>query len=225
MTLNSELFVQSDRLAALAVTGGQRYLLFSVVGVTFPFLIVSTSITHHKRLSAMLRCLNCNRRSCSRSIFVFSLCPRKPWTRTAFCCSPVSARLAVFIPSSSCRRPKGKPWCRSPMSLKQSPSVANPQKRVEPRPNSERLIVQKKNGVAGGGRAPLQPLLGKKHWINVATRKRKRNLNSNDQVQGNPGGNCKTRRLVLLVIKTTFMTGSQCKTFLLHQRTKRLSKK
>lgn len=42
MTLNSELFVQSDRLAAFAITGSQRYLLFSVVGVTFPFLIVST---------------------------------------------------------------------------------------------------------------------------------------------------------------------------------------
>lgn len=43
MTLNSELFVQSDRLAAFAITGSQRYLLFSVVGVTFPFLIVSTT--------------------------------------------------------------------------------------------------------------------------------------------------------------------------------------
>uniref|UniRef100_H3D0N7 Solute carrier family 2, facilitated glucose transporter member 5 n=1 Tax=Tetraodon nigroviridis TaxID=99883 RepID=H3D0N7_TETNG len=39
MTLNGELFVQSDRLAAFAVTGSQRYLLFSVVGMTFPFLI------------------------------------------------------------------------------------------------------------------------------------------------------------------------------------------
>lgn len=47
ITLNSELFVQSDRVAAFVVTGGQRYLLFSLVGVTFPFLIVSTK-THHR---------------------------------------------------------------------------------------------------------------------------------------------------------------------------------
>lgn len=54
MTLNSELFVQSDRLAAFAVTGSQRYLLHSTVGVTFPFLIVSTVIsTDPNRLPAM----------------------------------------------------------------------------------------------------------------------------------------------------------------------------
>lgn len=46
ITLNSELFVQSDRVAAVVITGGQRYLLFSLVGVTFPFLIVSTK-KHH----------------------------------------------------------------------------------------------------------------------------------------------------------------------------------
>ncbi|XP_056887269.1 solute carrier family 2 member 9, like 1 [Takifugu flavidus] len=39
MTLNSELFVQSDRLAAFVITGSQRYLLFSTVGFAFPFLI------------------------------------------------------------------------------------------------------------------------------------------------------------------------------------------
>lgn len=47
ITLNSELFVQSDRVAAFVITGGQRYLLFSLVGVTFPFLIVSTK-KHHR---------------------------------------------------------------------------------------------------------------------------------------------------------------------------------
>uniref|UniRef100_H2TBL4 Solute carrier family 2 member 9, like 1 n=1 Tax=Takifugu rubripes TaxID=31033 RepID=H2TBL4_TAKRU len=41
MTLNSELFVQSDRLAAFVITGSQRYLLFSTVGFAFPFLIVT----------------------------------------------------------------------------------------------------------------------------------------------------------------------------------------
>lgn len=144
MTLNSELFVQSDRLAAFAITGSQRSVLFSVVGVTFPFLIVSTmSITDHNRLSAMLRCLNSNTRSCSWAIFISSSCPRKSWSRTAFWSSPVSAWLVAFIPSLSCRRPKGRPWWKSPMSFKQSPSVANPLKRGERRPNSERQIIQK----------------------------------------------------------------------------------
>lgn len=154
LTLNSEIFVQSDRLAAFTITGGQRYLLFSVVGVAFPFLIVSTiPITDHNRLSAMLRGWNCTRWSSSWAIFFSSSCPRQRWTRTAFCCSPLSARLVVFIPSLFCRRPKGRPWWSSPMSLKQSPSVASPQKRRERRPNSERQIVQKNDGVAGAGPA------------------------------------------------------------------------
>lgn len=42
LTLNSELFVQSERLAAFTIAGSQRYLLFSTVGLVFPFLIVST---------------------------------------------------------------------------------------------------------------------------------------------------------------------------------------
>lgn len=154
MTLNSELFVQSDRLAAVTIAGSQRYLLFSIVGVTFPFLIVSTkSITDHSRLSAMLRCLNSNTGSCSWAIIIYSSFPRKPWTRTAFCCSPVSAWLVVFTPSLSCRRPKGRAWWRSPKSLKQSPSVADPQKREEQRPNSERQVVKNDGGRGGGGRA------------------------------------------------------------------------
>lgn len=66
MTLNSELFVQSDRLGAFTITGSQRYLLFSTVGVTFPFLIVSrTSMADHGGPSAVLRCLNSNPHSCS----------------------------------------------------------------------------------------------------------------------------------------------------------------
>lgn len=63
--INSELFVQSDRLAALTIAGSQRYLLFAVVGVTFPFLIVSTSTADHSRLSALIRCLDSKARSCS----------------------------------------------------------------------------------------------------------------------------------------------------------------
>lgn len=56
MTLNSELFVQSDRLAAFVITGSQRYLLFSTVGFAFPFLIVSTvNITDLSWLSAVIR--------------------------------------------------------------------------------------------------------------------------------------------------------------------------
>lgn len=52
ITLSSELFVQSDRMAAVVITGGQRYLLFSLVGVTFPFLIVSTK-KHHRSPAAV----------------------------------------------------------------------------------------------------------------------------------------------------------------------------
>uniref|UniRef100_A0A4W6D6D8 Solute carrier family 2 member 9, like 1 n=1 Tax=Lates calcarifer TaxID=8187 RepID=A0A4W6D6D8_LATCA len=38
-TLNSEIFIQSDRLAALVLMGIQRWLLFAVLGLVFPFLI------------------------------------------------------------------------------------------------------------------------------------------------------------------------------------------
>ncbi|XP_040890502.1 solute carrier family 2 member 9, like 1 [Toxotes jaculatrix] len=42
-TLNSEIFIQSDRLAALVLMGIQRWLLFSVLGLVFPFLINALS--------------------------------------------------------------------------------------------------------------------------------------------------------------------------------------
>uniref|UniRef100_A0A3B4VI97 Solute carrier family 2, facilitated glucose transporter member 5 n=1 Tax=Seriola dumerili TaxID=41447 RepID=A0A3B4VI97_SERDU len=38
-TLNSEIFIQSDRLAALVLTGIQRWVMFAILGLVFPFLI------------------------------------------------------------------------------------------------------------------------------------------------------------------------------------------
>ncbi|XP_038551574.1 solute carrier family 2 member 9, like 1 [Micropterus salmoides] len=38
-TLHSELFIQSDRLAAFVLMGIQRWLVFAVLGLVFPFLI------------------------------------------------------------------------------------------------------------------------------------------------------------------------------------------
>uniref|UniRef100_A0A8D3AEY7 Solute carrier family 2, facilitated glucose transporter member 5 n=1 Tax=Scophthalmus maximus TaxID=52904 RepID=A0A8D3AEY7_SCOMX len=40
-TLNTELFIQSNRVAALVLTGIQRWLMFVVVGLVFPFLITA----------------------------------------------------------------------------------------------------------------------------------------------------------------------------------------
>ncbi|XP_042259779.1 solute carrier family 2 member 9, like 1 [Thunnus maccoyii] len=38
-TLNSEIFIQSNRMAAFVLTGIQRWLVFAVLGLVFPFLI------------------------------------------------------------------------------------------------------------------------------------------------------------------------------------------
>lgn len=43
-TLSSEIFIQSDRLAAFVVMGIQRWGMLAVLGFAFPFLIVSTTI-------------------------------------------------------------------------------------------------------------------------------------------------------------------------------------
>nr|XP_046240528.1 solute carrier family 2 member 9, like 1 [Scatophagus argus] len=40
-TLSSELFIQSDRLASLVLIGIQRWVLFAVLGLVFPFLITA----------------------------------------------------------------------------------------------------------------------------------------------------------------------------------------
>ncbi|XP_056258841.1 solute carrier family 2 member 9, like 1 [Seriola aureovittata] len=42
-TLNSEIFIQSDRLAALVLTGIQRWVMFAILGLVFPFLINALS--------------------------------------------------------------------------------------------------------------------------------------------------------------------------------------
>lgn len=42
-TLNNELFIQSDRMAAFVIVGIQRWLCFAVLGLVFPFLIVSAT--------------------------------------------------------------------------------------------------------------------------------------------------------------------------------------
>ncbi|XP_058486566.1 solute carrier family 2 member 9, like 1 [Solea solea] len=39
--LNSELFIQTDRVAALVVIGVQRWLTFATVGLVFPFILTS----------------------------------------------------------------------------------------------------------------------------------------------------------------------------------------
>lgn len=60
-TLNSEIFIQSDRLAALVLMGIQRWLLFAVLGLVFPFLIVS--ITNVK-LRQTMACYKKNCKCC-----------------------------------------------------------------------------------------------------------------------------------------------------------------
>lgn len=40
-TLSSELFVQSDRVAALVISGTQRWLTMALIGLVFPFILVS----------------------------------------------------------------------------------------------------------------------------------------------------------------------------------------
>ncbi|XP_028262591.1 solute carrier family 2 member 9, like 1 [Parambassis ranga] len=42
-TLSSELFIQSDRLAALVLMGLQRWFMFALLGLVFPFLIAALS--------------------------------------------------------------------------------------------------------------------------------------------------------------------------------------
>ncbi|XP_024658326.2 solute carrier family 2 member 9, like 1 isoform X1 [Maylandia zebra] len=42
-TLNSELFIQSNRMASLVLTGLQRWFMFAVIGLVFPFLIDALS--------------------------------------------------------------------------------------------------------------------------------------------------------------------------------------
>ncbi|KAE8298084.1 Solute carrier family 2, facilitated glucose transporter member 9 Glucose transporter type 9 [Larimichthys crocea] len=40
-TLNSELFIQSNRLASFVIMGIQRWLMFAIMGLVFPFLITA----------------------------------------------------------------------------------------------------------------------------------------------------------------------------------------
>ncbi|XP_071350999.1 solute carrier family 2 member 9, like 1 [Trachinotus anak] len=42
-TLTSEIFIQSDRMAALVLMGIQRWLMFAILGLVFPFLINALS--------------------------------------------------------------------------------------------------------------------------------------------------------------------------------------
>lgn len=43
-TLNSEIFIQSKRMAALVLLGSLRWLVVGLLGFVFPFLIVSANI-------------------------------------------------------------------------------------------------------------------------------------------------------------------------------------
>uniref|UniRef100_M3ZIE7 Solute carrier family 2, facilitated glucose transporter member 5 n=1 Tax=Xiphophorus maculatus TaxID=8083 RepID=M3ZIE7_XIPMA len=45
VTLSTELFTQSDRLAAFVLMGLQRWFMFSMVGLIFPFLIVLSTLS------------------------------------------------------------------------------------------------------------------------------------------------------------------------------------
>lgn len=42
-TLNTEIFVQSERMAAVVIVGMNRWFMYAVMGLIFPFLIVSLS--------------------------------------------------------------------------------------------------------------------------------------------------------------------------------------
>lgn len=57
--LSTEIFVQSDRMAAFALLGIERWLLVAVLGLVFPFLIVSAT-----SLKISCRLYNINYTSC-----------------------------------------------------------------------------------------------------------------------------------------------------------------
>ena len=132
-TLNSEIFTQSNRLAAFVLVGLHRWLFFAVLGLIFPFIIVNTiypqtSIAFEHPQICVLCCRLYSPISSHRKLSV----------RTASCCLPVCACWVHFIPFSFCLRLKAKPCWRSQRSLKPSLSVGNlSQKRREWRPSSE----------------------------------------------------------------------------------------
>lgn len=50
-TLQSEIFVQSDRMAAFVLMGIHRWGLFALLGLIFPFMIVSAATRHNPPIS------------------------------------------------------------------------------------------------------------------------------------------------------------------------------
>lgn len=118
-TLQSEIFVQSDRMAAFVLMGILRWGMFALLGLIFPFLIVSTATYTWTHLRAAARqhgsfwrlqdSFLIERSHKSPRCFL----PRMPWTPTASCSSPACACWAAWSPSSSCPRPKERPWWRS----------------------------------------------------------------------------------------------------------------
>lgn len=81
-TLSSELFIQSDRLAALVLMGLQRWFMIALLGLVFPFLIVSAaklkisnklSITHVSYLYYTLLSYF-SLTGCSQLVLLYSVC-------------------------------------------------------------------------------------------------------------------------------------------------------
>lgn len=147
-SLNHEMFTQSNRPAALVIVGIIRWLLFSLVTMIFPFLIVSTE--HHRIHDTKKN--NINRTSSQRWLAHADHIsyPRMPWARTASCCSPACPCWALFTPSSSCPRPKGRACWRSPRRSKPSPCAGNLSRRRRMwRPSCEAAQIEKGAALTG----------------------------------------------------------------------------